>query len=128
MADTAMSEVLDPTTSSLLLPLGTPVPHLDLDDSLVWHYDSITSSSCAGASYIYPPSHASSISQQPVHSVNLIIRPAGVAQSVERVALIITISSTSRSRVRAPPSAIPSHTLSVLFAVCYGSRKAISDA
>ncbi|THW12299.1 hypothetical protein D6D25_07415, partial [Aureobasidium pullulans] len=82
MADAAISEVLDPTTSSLLLPLGTPVPHLDLDDSLVWHYDSITTpSSCARASYIYPPSHPSSISQQPVHSVNLIIRPAGVAQS-----------------------------------------------
>jgi hypothetical protein len=32
-------------------------------------------------------SHAS-ISQQPVHPLNLIIRPAGVAQSVERVALI----------------------------------------
>jgi hypothetical protein len=29
-----------------------------------------------------------SISQQRVHSLNLIIRPAGVAQSVERVALI----------------------------------------
>jgi hypothetical protein len=33
--------------------------------------------------------HAS-ISQQPVHPLNLIIRPAGVAQSVERVALILS--------------------------------------
>ena len=87
-----------------------------------------TPSTCAGTSYISLLSPLPPISQQPVHLVNLIIRPAGVAQSVERVALIITISSTSRSRVRAPPSAIPSHTLSVLFAVCYGSRKAISDA
>jgi hypothetical protein len=31
-----------------------------------------------------------SISQQPVLSLNLIIRPAGVAQSVERVALIFS--------------------------------------
>ena len=30
------------------------------------------------------------IGQQPVHTVNLIIRPAGVAQSVERVALIFS--------------------------------------
>jgi hypothetical protein len=46
-------------------------------------------------------SHAS-ISQQPVHPLNLIIRPAGVAQSVERVALI-------------PPSAIPTYGLLAFF-------------
>ncbi|KEQ87225.1 hypothetical protein M438DRAFT_165258 [Aureobasidium pullulans EXF-150] len=61
-----------------------------------------------------------SISQQPVHSVNLIIRPAGVAQSVERVALIIVISTTSRSRVRAPPSAIPIHSAVCFFLFCPG--------
>ena len=60
------------------------------------------------------------ISQQQVHSVNLIIRPAGVAQSVERVALIIVISTTSRSRVRAPPSAIPIHSAVCFFLFCPG--------
>jgi hypothetical protein len=39
------------------------------------------------SSYTYL-SNTASISQQPVHPLNLIIRPAGVAQSVERVALI----------------------------------------
>jgi hypothetical protein len=34
--------------------------------------------------------NSASISQQRVHSLNLIIRPAGVAQSVERVALIFS--------------------------------------
>ncbi|KEQ73402.1 hypothetical protein M436DRAFT_45981, partial [Aureobasidium namibiae CBS 147.97] len=43
------------------------------------------------------------------------IRPAGVAQSVERVALISIDIPTSRSRVRAPPSAIPTHSLTPLF-------------
>ncbi|KAH0363260.1 hypothetical protein KCU65_g7532, partial [Aureobasidium melanogenum] len=39
-------------------------------------------------SFIYYMTCQSLTSQQPVHSVNLIFRPAGVAQSVERVALI----------------------------------------
>ena len=46
-----------------------------------------TPSTCAGTSYISLLSPLPPISQQPVHLVNLIIRPAGVAQSVERVAL-----------------------------------------
>jgi hypothetical protein len=43
------------------------------------------------------------------HYTGLIINqpPAGVAQLVERVALITAKRSTSRSWVRAPPSAIP---------------------
>ena len=48
---------------------------------------------------------------------------AGVAQSVERVALMTAKRSTSRSWVRAPPSAIPISKLSraaVLFAFCFG--------
>jgi hypothetical protein len=66
--------------------------------------------------------------QQPVVSHNSIIRPAGVAQSVERVALILTDTPTSRSRVRAPPSAIPIQLLSFFLAVCSDARKLVFGA
>jgi hypothetical protein len=66
--------------------------------------------------------------QQPVVFHNMIIRPAGVAQSVERVALISPDIPTSRSRVRAPPSAIPTPLLSFFLAVCSDARKLIFGA
>jgi hypothetical protein len=61
--------------------------------------------------YIFPTINLCSIK-----STTRSNRPAGVAQSVERVALIIImIFPTSRSRVRAPPSAIPTSIVDIPF-------------
>jgi hypothetical protein len=53
-----------------------------------------------------PPFNPVYMTSSPNHNLINILR-AGVAQLVERVALITAKRSTSRSWVRAPPSAIP---------------------
>jgi hypothetical protein len=51
--------------------------------------------------------HPSSLDEPHHHNLAINQPPAGVAQLVERVALMTAKRSTSRSWVRAPPSAIP---------------------
>ena len=55
------------------------------------------------------------IGQQPVHTVNLIIRPAGVAQSVERVALIFSDIPNLKVAGSSPAFGYSYKQLTVLF-------------